>query len=264
MKNNFILLLFLLMTFNCLAQDVSIVVYEGKVSFVDKKQLLLPKTRYSIYPTTLIEYDPGSKFTIFSKNKIYNKTSNGGAALNYQKVLQNLNASTQTGFLKLMATYKELNQMETAAIGSSFGAAKGLNDRKDTELIASEENMSPIDSAKTGSKSIDLNWKLKNSIMGGRLYVIHQLTKDTIYNQPATNIGKVSIPIEKTGNYDWFIYSKIDKKKRINQSFVKLSEEEDNKLKADFEDFKKEIVMFDEELQAILIEEYKKKFGIID
>lgn len=264
MKYHLTVLLFLVMMFNAVAQNISIVVYEGKVSFVDKKQSLLPKTRYEISSTTIIDYEPGSKFTIFSKNKLFHKKSKDGASLNYQKILQNLNASIPTGFLKLMSTYRELSEMETLGKGSAAGAAKGLNDKKDIEPLESGESISPIDSAKTSSNTIHLNWKLKNSIMNGRMYIIHQITQDTLYNQPANNIGSLSINLEKLGQYDWFIYSKSDKKKRINRSFIKLSEEEASKIRTDFEAFKTGIAMLEDDLKDFLIEEYKLKFGMIE
>ncbi len=264
MKYHFILLLFLSITLNSLAQEISIVVYKGTVSF--GKEPLLFKTRYEIPPksNTTITYGTNSKFTIFSSTKLYQHTIKESASISYSQILNNLNINAPTSFLKLMSSYHDFTKIQSETKGSAVGAAKGLNDRKDVELNAREDVFLPLDSAKTGSKSIDLNWKIKNSIMGGRLYVIHQQTKDTIYNQPATNVGKINITIEKTGNYDWFIYSKIDKKRRINQSFIKLSEEESNKMKSDFEAFKKAIAVFDEELQDTLIEEYKLTFGIID
>lgn len=262
MKAYFTFLLFLLVAINSIAQKLSIVVYKGPVS-LDNKTLLF-NTRYEIPTQAMVQYGPKSQFTIFSKTKIYKKTSPDGATQTYSQILANLNAQAPTGFLKLMDTYKDFSEIETATKGSAVGAAKGLNDRKDAKLLDNDEMISPTDSAKTGAKSITLNWKTKNSFLAGRLYVIHQQTQDTIYNQPATQIGTANIAIEKPGIYNWFIYSKIDKKKRINQCFIRLSEEENEKLKSDFENFKKEIAILDTELQEILIEDYKAKFGIID
>jgi hypothetical protein len=254
---------FLLLTLNSFGQEISIVVYEGHVSF-DKKSNLLPKTRYEISPNTSVHYATNSKFVIFSKTKLYKKVSSDGATISYKEILDNLKANAPSTFLRLMWSYHEMAKTNTDAIGSGIGAAKGLNNIKDREMVDKGETIFPFDSAKTGSKSINLDWNLKNSIMNGRLYVIHQPTKDTLYNQPATNSGKVTVNLEKTGPYQWFIYSKSDKRKRINQTFIKQDELEHKKMKLDFVTFKEVIAILDEDLQTILIAEYKLKYGIID
>lgn len=254
---------FLLLTLTSFAQEISIVVYKGKVSF-DRENYLLPKSRYVISPTKSVHYETGSEFVIFSKQKMYKKVSGDGATINYKQILDNLKVNAPSSFYRLMLTYHEIGKVNTEAKGSAIGAAKGLNDKKDKEQLDKEEIIKPIDSAKTGSNSIVLDWKLNNSILNGRLYVIHELTRDTLINEPATHIGKKEVNLEKTGSYQWFIYSKSDKKKRINQTLIKLDAQEINKMQQDFTTFKEALSQFNAELQAILIEEYKIKNGIIE
>ena len=166
--------------------------------FLNRPNPLQLKTKYEISPKTTIQYNVNSEFAIFSKTKLYKRTYKEAANQTYKDILANLNINAPRDFWELMGSYHSYSEIQNDAKGSGFGAGDGLNDRKDAELMSKDENIYPADSSKTSSKSIELNWKLKNSIMNGRLYVIHQSTKDTIYNQPATNIGKVIISLEKT------------------------------------------------------------------
>lgn len=263
MKHYIIFLLFLLMITDSFGQKISIIVFEGIVSFENIPALEL-KTKYEIEPSTKVSFKPDSRFIIYSKTKMFKADNTIAATMDYKQIKDNLISNATTGFLKLMSKYHELQNAKSEAFGSIKGAGKGLNDKKGAQLLSNQELFFPKDSARTSAKSLELSWKLKNSIMGGRLYVINQQTKDTIYNQPATSEGKATLNLDKSGNYNWFIYSKMDKKKRINQTFIKQSEEENKKMLLDFDSFKKDIALMEEELKAILLEEYKLKYGIIE
>ncbi len=263
MKRLYIFMFVLLGIMHANSQEISIVVFEGTVTF-SKDVVLRHRIKYSISPEVILSFSPKSNFVIFSSNKIFEKKQTLGASMDYRTIIENMRVKMTQNFMNLMNTYQKLHEIESDAKGSVIGASRGLNDKKGVPLTQTESPFYPVDSAQVVNPVLELKWKLNNAVMNGRLMVIHQKTADTLYNQPAATVGKATLNLNQAGTYDWFIYSKSDKKKRINQTFTKLTDQEYKTYQIRLSNFTNEIKSFDHELQEILIAEFKSANHILE
>ncbi|HMI08365.1 MAG TPA: hypothetical protein VK528_12510 [Flavobacterium sp.] len=240
------------------SQELFIIVYKGSVHFAipGRSAKLDYGSRYAIPKESAIEYGVASKFIVFTRTKFFEERNANANKMDYATMIKNLKSNMIGSFSKFMNDYHRLTELGEESKGSIIAGTRGLNDKKGVALEDDERNYAPADLAQIGTSTVQLKWNLREKVPGAKMMVIYTESNDTIYNKPAAQSGTADIPLVKAGNYDWFLYSGMEKKKRINRSFTKLDPAEAKAAADALNIFKKEIAPLSPEMQELLIEEY--------
>ncbi|MFT3796218.1 hypothetical protein [Flavobacterium sp.] len=242
--------------FSAHSEELFIIVYKGDVRFVNPDYPALEHGfRYAVPKNAGLDYDQHSRFVLFTKTKFYEKKDPGQNTMNYDTMFKNVKNNMVQGFAHFMNNFHKLTELEYQSAGATPAGTRGLN-KKNKAALTEDENHSPEDSARIVPKNVKLQWDLKKSIPNARLMVVNSQTRDTVYNSPATPNGTLDLVIEKPGGYDWFLYSSMEKKKRINRTFFQLSAAEAQKERDALAAFKKDIAALSKEMQDLLLEDY--------
>jgi hypothetical protein len=187
---------------------------------------------------------------------------------NYTQLVNTLNTTASqknTGFTAyLQKTYLFTSEVKEATKGSVVAGIKGIDGNNGKPVRDVNETIFPQDSVKLLSATVKLKWETSGKVFGTKLFVVHTALNDTIYKSTASNKGEIDITVEKEGLYNWFLYSKLENKKSIERVIIKPSPAEINRLKIELANFKKEIAAFDEELRALVLDDYLYQNRIVE
>lgn len=260
MKKIVIVLTTLLFTAGTLSgQEIYIAVYDGVVAFQDGRHLNL-NFRYELPKGKPVNFSANTSVVMFTKTKYFFYKAAGASGMTYNAIYDSLKNSSPANSTSFFGYLRRLQfsagDAEEFTKGGVLGGIKGIDNRRRKAGDENYELALPVDSARMLSGTIRLQWELKEKIFGTRLIVVNIQTKDTVHNSAASNTGDVSLTIEKEGTYNWFLYSSLQKKKKINQVFIKPGAEEVKTAQKKLGEFKAGISALDNLFKELLIEDY--------
>jgi|GEM_PF-7102963 len=257
MKTIYLLCLLFFACATSYAQEPFIIVYEGDVNFT--KPSTSPSfsigTRYAVPKNSAIKYSDNSHFIVFTKTKFFEKKEDAEHEMDYNTMLKNLKNNMGGSFWKLLHDYHQLTELGQTSFGGSIAGTKGLNDKKG-KATTDDQVLSPEEFALITTQTVKLKWSIKDKVPGARMMVVHKESGAVIYNEPGGPSGEIEVALEQNGSYDWYLFSKLENKKRINRTFVKLSEADAKKMSDELNALKKDMAPLTPELQQIMLQEF--------
>ncbi len=238
-----------------MAQEVYLVVYEGEV-FMDNRSLNKGH-RYTFPVSSSVKITKDSKTIFFTKSKLVTVQPTTEKKLSQRNVLALINREpNKIDLIDYIFRLYKITKIEEASKGKTIAGVSGWNKSDYDDSGADSDRFFPMDSAKIIGKDISLKWNFKSKIIGAKIYFIHKASKDTLYNSSISEKGFAKISVLKEGEYEWVIISKIEKRTPLRRALFKLSSFDEKKIIDDFNEFKKQISVFDQTIQDNIIEKY--------
>lgn len=250
-----ILLFLILIAYTASAQETYIVVYKGKVLL--KGKCIECFNRYSIEEKDTVITASGKIDAIIYNKLCFIEQLKGNTRYTMPILKSLLKKQIPTSLKKHLLNTHKLMSVEKFSEGETNAGVRALSKKRLNDMAyEASEFVYPSDSTRVVADSLQFFWKLKDEVYSARLKIVNTTTNEIVYDQVATNKGDLTIPLTKEGNYTWTLYSGLEDKTYIDQSFVKLSPSETQLLVKEYNDFKAEIEAFELELKVSLQDDY--------
>lgn len=249
------LLFLILLAYTASAQETYIIVYKGKV-YLDGKQIEC-YNRYSIEEKNTIKTGNGKIDAIIYNKLCFIEKLESNKEYHLTSIKNQLKKQIPTSLKKHLLNTHKLMSIEKFSEGETNAGVRALSKKRLNEMAYQlSEFIYPSDSTRVAADSLQFFWKLNEEVYSARLKIVNTTTNEIVYDQVANNKGDLTIALPKEGNYTWTLYSGLEDKTYIDQSFVKLSPTEVQLLVNEYNEFKAEIEAFELELKVSLLDDY--------
>lgn len=238
-----------------------IIVYQGQVSFDGKNNLTLKKL-HEIPKNVKYFKNSTDIFAIIvdlesRKYRVVNS--------NQTTTISNFTAKLLPMSSKLFSYVDYMHNEEIrqkATKGAVVGGRKAVNDKDEAVNEVAKEIIFPANQAIFITPTVQLKWNLLEEVFGAKLTIVNNQTQEIISTESVNKKGEKIISSIQPGTYSWSIYSKLEDKKFINQTFSILTKEENQIIINEIADLKMEFEQQGVESQ-LLLDDYIEKNNYI-